>query len=95
MWAWFCELSAARQSNGYSIGPISFSDIDAWSRLTRSDPTPWEVALIRRIDAAIIPVLNGRSSRPTNAVSVNNVEGVAALFAGFKAKAKEKFKKNG
>jgi hypothetical protein len=60
--------------------------------LTCADPTPWEIGLIRRIDAEILPKLNGGSSKPTNEVSVSHTKGVAALFAGLKARANEKFK---
>jgi|GEM_PF-6506909 hypothetical protein len=48
--------------------------------------------MIRRIDAEVLPKLNGGAGRSTNEVRVNHTKGVAALFAGLKARANEKFK---
>lgn len=91
VWAWFCELSAARTSNGYGADPITFGDIDAWARLTRLSPTPWEVALIRRIDSAILPRMN-KPAGSGKEISVKDTAGVVSLFAGLKARANEAFK---
>lgn len=33
---------------------ISFTEIDAWARLTRMDPTSWEVGVIKSIDRAFL-----------------------------------------
>jgi hypothetical protein len=41
--------------------PIGFRDIEAWSHLTGRDPTPWEVATIRRMDVATLEALNKQS----------------------------------
>jgi hypothetical protein len=54
LWWFFCELSNSR---GYSeAGPmsISFMEIDAWARLTRMDPTAWEISVIKQIDRAFL-----------------------------------------
>lgn len=32
--------------------PISYLEIDAWARLTGCAPSPWEVSVLRRMDAA-------------------------------------------
>lgn len=59
---WFCELATARGSGGSGLNPIGYGEIDAWSRLTRTDVTPAEVALLRAIDAAFLGALSdGRS----------------------------------
>ena len=46
VWAWFCDL--ARTTGD---GPLSYPDLDAWSRLTGVRPRPWEIALLTAIDA--------------------------------------------
>lgn len=52
LWDWFLELHGARRSGVNGLEPISYSDIDAWSRLTHRHPTPDEVASLLRIDSA-------------------------------------------
>lgn len=55
VWAWFQELHAAR-SSGMAANPISFSEIDAYCRLNQVVMTPWELGLIRQLDAiALMP----------------------------------------
>lgn len=45
----FLEMSIARGGTGYGALPISFLEIEAWSRL-RGALEPWEVDLIRKLD---------------------------------------------
>lgn len=52
VWTWFLELHAARGSNGYGPNPIGFVELEAWARLTGRQPTPWEIAALRALDAA-------------------------------------------
>lgn len=91
MWGWFCELSAARGGNGFGLSPISFTEIDAWARVTGERPTPWEVGLLRRIDTAILPKLSGAGAK--DGVSVKDTAGMSALFSGLRARANEVFGK--
>jgi hypothetical protein len=58
LWEWFCELDAARGSNGFGISSISHSEIRAWAELTRVSPEPWEIGVLRRLDAVRIRVAN-------------------------------------
>ena len=54
LWQWFCELSGGR---GYSISgplPLNYSEIQAWSQLTKTDPTAWEVQVLKAIDRVFI-----------------------------------------
>lgn len=47
---WFCELSGGR---GYAESgplPLNYSEIRAWAELTKTDPTAWEVEVIKKID---------------------------------------------
>ncbi len=44
-----------------AANPISFTEIEAFNRITLAGLTPWDIALIRRIDDAI---LASRSDEP-------------------------------
>jgi hypothetical protein len=48
---WFGELAGSRAS-GFGVGPITYSEIEAWSRLTGRSPDPIEVRAIRALDYA-------------------------------------------
>ncbi|MFD2248942.1 hypothetical protein FHS82_001058 [Pseudochelatococcus lubricantis] len=51
LWQWFWELEKGRTGNGYGPSPFSWSDIDAWARLHGERPRPWELAILRAMDA--------------------------------------------
>lgn len=51
VWTWFLELHAARSSGGFGSGPIMFSEIESWSRLTLRSPKSIEVDMIKRLDS--------------------------------------------
>lgn len=55
-WSWFGELSRTRSSNGFGQNPISYNEIDAWSRLTNIELTPLEVSAIMRLDSAYLTI---------------------------------------
>ena len=55
-WSWFGELSRTRSSNGFGQNAISYSEIDAWSRLTNIELTPLEVSAIMRLDSAYLTI---------------------------------------
>jgi hypothetical protein len=64
---WFYELAAARGSSGFGLNPISYSEIDAWARLSGIEIDSSEVALVRLVDAAFLRSLtDGRPSRHSN-----------------------------
>jgi hypothetical protein len=90
LWVWFCELSSARSSNGYGLNPITFPEIYAWTRLMGVRPTPWETSVLRRMDAAVLSVLNKQSGSEKD-VSAKDAAGVKSLFVGLKARAAEVF----
>ncbi len=50
LWRWFCELSGGRGYTESGPMPLTYSEIQAWAQLTKSDPTAWEVDVIKRID---------------------------------------------
>lgn len=54
LWSVFLDLNAARGSNGWGPNPISHSEIEAWSRLHREPVRPWELDILRAMDAAYL-----------------------------------------
>lgn len=49
LWVAFCRLSA-RRTSGFSINPISWSELDAFIRLTGVRLSPWEIRIIEELD---------------------------------------------
>jgi hypothetical protein len=82
IWQWFCELSQTRQI-GMSAGPITFAEIEAYARLMKIEMHPWAVALIRRIDQAVMAAEREKSQAPKadpNAIPIGDAAGVKAMF---------------
>jgi hypothetical protein len=52
LWQWFLELDSARGSNGWGLNPVGYAEIEAWARLTRRSPAPWEIEILRALDRA-------------------------------------------
>lgn len=50
LWDWFGELSNKRRTGGMSVSMLAWSDVDAWARLMRRDPQPWEVEALMNLD---------------------------------------------
>lgn len=76
-----------------AVGPITYTEIDAYRRLTFADLNVWEIGLIRRIDAAVLAVVAGdtkprttKTNAPPEPIPVSNTEGIRALFQGLAAK---------
>lgn len=67
VWKWFVELSDARPPD---MTPISFGEIDAFSRRMDARILPWEAGAIRRVDEVYMAVAREKqkpddiSSRP-------------------------------
>jgi hypothetical protein len=51
VWIWFFQLSN-RRTMGMAMNPITWPDIDAWSRLTGIKPRQWELDALTGIDDA-------------------------------------------
>ncbi len=49
LWGWFCDLS-----NGRGDGPLTFSEIQAWSNMMKTDPKIWEIEVIKALDRAFL-----------------------------------------
>lgn len=50
IWEYFQELNMARGSSGFGPSTFTYTEIDAWARLTDRKLEPWEVKLIKNID---------------------------------------------
>jgi hypothetical protein len=92
VWNWFCAVAATRSNNGFGLLPISFGELAAWSRLSCAEPTPWEISLIRRIDMAVLPILNakdkGDDKEPDTVAAADDIAGVRNVMSILKARAK-------
>lgn len=51
VYAMFWEVSASRGGNGYGPNPISYCEMQAWAQLTGQTPTPFEVGIVKELDA--------------------------------------------
>lgn len=49
IWSWLSELRAWRNDPNEAQSPLTFSEIDAWARLTRRRPTVDEVHTLRML----------------------------------------------
>jgi len=80
-------------------------EIDAWSRLTKTRLSPWDVSVIRRIDAAVLAEWHKKQPKLTQetapnqsepiSVPMTDVAGISSLMKSFRARAKEAYGKNG
>lgn len=53
-WASFFELNQSRSSNGFGVNPISFTEIEAYLRLTGKVLLPYEINGINTIDSCFL-----------------------------------------
>jgi hypothetical protein len=60
---WFFELHGRRSMGQYGPAPLSWADLYAWACLTGRKPTPWELRVLGRIDAAYFATLNARNQQ--------------------------------
>lgn len=54
----------ARTGNGYAAHPLSYAEIEAWSRLTDTPIRPFEVAVIKRLDSEFRAWTRGEDEPP-------------------------------
>jgi hypothetical protein len=50
VWEYFCELHTQRGHSFGSFLPLSWTEIDAWSRLSRTPLSPWETRVLSLLD---------------------------------------------
>ena len=53
LWRIFMRLSN-RRGGGFGAAPITWADIDGFSRLTHCTLTPWEVEVIEELDGVFL-----------------------------------------
>lgn len=49
--AWFDDLASARQMGHAEPAALSWADTQAWAQLMGYSPEPWQVAVLRHLDA--------------------------------------------
>lgn len=54
LWNAFLRLARRRGGNGFSMSPITWSDIDAFVRLSGVRFSPWEIEIIESLDELFI-----------------------------------------
>ncbi len=54
VWLWFNELGGRRTGHGAGPNPLSHTEVIAWATLREICPTPEEVQLLMRLDAAVL-----------------------------------------
>ncbi len=54
IWRDFHELNNGRTSNGYTLNPISYTELDAWNRLTNKAVTAQEIDIIKQLDGVFL-----------------------------------------
>ncbi|WP_430515437.1 phage tail assembly chaperone [Aureimonas ureilytica] len=63
LWDIFTRLHNRRSSGGFGVSPITWPDIDAFVRLTRSALSPWEIEVIEDCDAAFLGAIAKRDAK--------------------------------
>lgn len=65
LWRVYLELDAARQGTGYGPQPLGYMEMAAYAVLTCTPVAPWEIRVLKRLDAAYLQEwhANARSRR--------------------------------
>lgn len=56
IWGVFTDLRNAAGSSGFGPAPITYQEIDAYSRLMQIEFEPWEVELFKELDVLCIRI---------------------------------------
>ena len=54
LWGYYQELHRRRVNYGWGHVPLSFSEVEAWARLTKRKLDPWELSALLDIDAVYL-----------------------------------------
>lgn len=57
LWKIFIDLHNARQSNGFGMSPLTYSDISAYAHLYKIEFEEWELTLLRMFDQAVLQII--------------------------------------
>ena len=77
VWGIFLDLNATRGSNGFGPLPIAYSEIEAWSRLRREPVRPFEINIIRALDAMWLEVAARQAKEPEKSTLVADLKAMA------------------
>lgn len=75
IWTSFLELNATRQAGTNGPLSITFLELHAWSDLYGYDLQPWELDIIRRLDAAFLEEVNKKDGNSSGARTKNKKPG--------------------
>lgn len=56
LWDWWLEISAGRPVSQGGLLPVPATEIRAWEQLRRVELEPWEVDVIRSLDALYLRI---------------------------------------
>ena len=65
----FWDLHQVRGSNGFSMNPISYHDIECYMRVMSVELVPWDVRLIRIMDDVMLKASRVASTKDTKAAT--------------------------
>lgn len=57
VWSAFISLHSARGQGFNGPLPISYQEIDAWQRMTKNTLLPWEIEVVKRLDAVYLKAM--------------------------------------
>jgi hypothetical protein len=60
VWSAFLLLNQSRSQGFNGPLPITYQEIDAWLRLTNNRLFPWEIEVVKKLDAVYMRVVNGK-----------------------------------
>lgn len=94
MWHWFTQdFWPHYGSNGWSLEPLTYREIQAWRDLLDEKPTPEEIRLLKSLDfwyrgyVAEKTKTKGKASETVvREIDVSDGIGIRSLMAGFKKK---------
>jgi len=80
----FLQLSARRQS-GMAVNPLTYSELEAFCRLTKVEFSAWQVSVLMRLDDIALRVSSerkdGKKPRTHTAATVEPTKGISPVRA--------------
>jgi len=80
----FLQLSARRQS-GMAVNPLTYSELEAFCRLTKVEFSAWQVSVLMRLDDLALRVSSerkdGKKPRTPTAATVEPTKGISPVRA--------------
>jgi hypothetical protein len=61
LWNTFWTLHETRQVSKFGFQPITYLEIDAYSRLMQVEFDPWEIEILKKMDRAFLIKINTRA----------------------------------